>query len=319
MNQRYSFSGLRLVGSITLPGLFLALLPVRVAAQSLTDGIFMDKNHLCAGVFYGHDAWDEYWEGELLRTNGNLGTVTTQSVTLGLDYGILDRLNLIVMAPFVWTEASAGTLAGQRGIQDLTAGLKFKAADFAVLNGQLSLQAVAGGSLPLSDYTPDFLPLSIGLQSKTLFGRGIVHFAAANKLTFLLSGAYLLRGNVELDRPAYYTTEQIYSNEVEMPDAAQFSFRGGYYSFRWGAELTADQNLTLGGFDIRRQDMPFVSNNMDALRVGGVAFYRLPFLDDLQVIGAASQAVSGRNVGKSLAWSVGLTKFFGFGPSAKSE
>lgn len=293
-------------------GLGMAFFPAHSSAQSLTDGIFMNKKFLCVGAFYGHDAWDEYWEGTLLRTNGNIGTVSTQSVALGLNYGILDRLNVMVMAPYVWTEASAGTLAGQKGIQDLTLGVKYNIVAFNAPGGRMSIQAVAGGSIPLTNYVADFLPLSIGLQSKTLFGRGIVHYAAKNNLTFLLSGTYVLRSNIDIDRTSYYTTEQIYSSEVEMPDAAQFSARAGYYSFRWGAEATVDQNLTLGGFDIRRQDMPFPSNNMDATRVGAVAFYRFPFLGDLQLIGSASQAVAGRNVGKSLAWSVGLTKFLNF-------
>lgn len=295
-----------------LSGLVLALMPARSGAQSLSDGIFMNKKFLCVGAFYGHDAWDEYWEGTLLRSNGNIGTVTTQNVMIGLNYGILDRLNVVVMAPYVWTEASAGTLAGQKGVQDLTLGVKYNITAFDALWGRMSLQAVGGGSIPLTDYVADFQPLSIGLQSKTLFGRGIVHYAAANNLTFLLSGTYIARGNIEIDRTSYYTTEQIYSSEVEMPDAAQFAFRGGYYSYRWGAELTANQMLTLGGFDIRRQDMPFPSNNMDATRIGAEAFYRFPFLDDLQLIGSAYQTVGGRNMGKSFGWSVGLTKFLNF-------
>ncbi|MBL7803298.1 MAG: hypothetical protein JNL02_06150 [Saprospiraceae bacterium] len=305
MNFRTTLSLLLLLGGF---GLF----PVFSGAQSLTDGIFMNKKFLCAGVFYGHDAWDEYWEGTLLRTNGNIGTVTTQNVLLGLNYGITDRLNAVVMAPYVWTEASAGTLAGQSGIQDLTLGLKYNVVAFNGLGGRMSVQAVAGGSLPLTDYVADHLPLSIGLQSKTLFGRGILHYAAENNLTFLLSGTYTLRSNIEIDRESYYTTEQIYSNEVEMPDAAQLYFRGGYYSFRWGAELTASHNMTLGGFDIRRQDMPFPSNNMDLTRVGVEAFYRFSFLGDLQLLGQVNQTVAGRNMGKSLGWTLGLTKFINF-------
>jgi len=282
-------------------------------AQSLTDGIFMDKKFLCAGVQYNHDAWKEYWEGTLLRENGNIGTVTTQSAVLMANYGLLDRLNVIAMLPYVWTKASVGTLAGQLGLQDLTLGLKFKAFESDMLGGKFSVQVVAGGSIPLTGYVADYLPLSIGLQSKTLFGRGILHLAAPKNLSFLLSGAYILRGNVEIDRTSYYTTQQVYSREVEMPNVAQLAFRGGHYSYRWAAELLVEQNLTLGGFDIRRQDMPFLSNNMDALRVGGNLTYRIPFLNDLQVIGMASQIVSGRNIGKSLAWSLGVTKFFGFG------
>jgi hypothetical protein len=281
-------------------------------AQSLTDGIFMDKQYLCVAAVYNHDAWDQYWEGALLRKNGNIGTLTTQSTVLMANYGLFNKVNLIAMLPVVWTNASGGTLASQRGLQDLTLAVKYKAFETGLLGGKFSAQVVAGGSLPTTNYVADYLPLSIGLHSKTLFGRGILHYAGAKHLTFLLSGTFIGRSNVTIDRTSYYTTQQIYSTEVKMPNAAQFAFRGGYYSFRWGAELLAEHNATLGGFDIRRQDMPFLSNNMDATRVGAQAFYRLPFLADLQVIGTVMQTVQGRNVGKSLTWSAGFTKFFGF-------
>jgi hypothetical protein len=292
--------------------LLLSSMFFHASAQSLTDGVFMDKKFLCVGVQYNQDAWEEYWEGDLLRKNGNIGTISTQNAGIMANYGIFNRLNVIAMLPVVWTEASAGTLTGQRGLQDLTLALKYKAYETAVLGGKFSAQVVAGASLPTTNYVADYLPLSIGFQSRTLFGRGILHYIGEKHLTFLLSGTYIARSNVNIDRTSYYTTQQIYSTEVEMPNAAQFAFRGGYYSFRWGAELLAEHNATLGGFDIRRQDMPFVSNNMDATRVGAQAFYRLPFLADLQVIGTVMQTVQGRNVGKSFTWSAGITKFFGF-------
>ena len=33
---------------------------------------------LLTGSVYSHDSWDEYWEGALKRTNGNIGRITTQ-------------------------------------------------------------------------------------------------------------------------------------------------------------------------------------------------------------------------------------------------
>jgi hypothetical protein len=293
----------------------LLLLTVSCVArsQSLTDGIMMDKKYLCAGVLYNHDSWKEYWEGTLLRSNGNIGTFTTQSTVLMANYGVITNLNAIVMLPYVWTSASAGTITGQHGLQDLTLGLKYKAWETGLAGGKFSVQVVGGGSFPLTNYVADLQPFSIGLHSSTLFGRGILHFGGANNLSLNLSGTYWLRSNIKLDRTSYYTDHLIYSNEVSMPDAAQVAFRGGYYSYRWQAELLAESNMTLGGFDIRRQDMPFPSNNMDATRVGATVAYRVPFLADLQVMGTAMQTIAGRNMGKSLTWTVGVTKFFGFG------
>jgi hypothetical protein len=285
-------------------------------SQSLTDGIMMDKKFLCAGVFYNHDSWKEYWEGPLLRSNGNIGTFTTQSAAVMANYGVLNNLNAIVMLPYVWTSASAGTITGLHGVQDLTLALKYKAWETGFLNEKFSVQLVGGGSFPLTNYVSDLQPFSIGLHSSTLFGRGILHVGGDNNMVLNLSGTYWLRSNIKLDRTSYYTDHLIYSNEVNMPNMAQVAFRGGYYSFRWQAELMAEVNTTLGGFDIRRQDMPFPSNKMESTRIGATAAYRLPFFHDLQLTGTVLQTIAGRNMGKSLTWSVGATKFFG---SAKSE
>ena len=76
------------------PLLFLlAWLPAALHAQSIDDGIMMRKHELFTGFVYSHDRWDEYWEGSLKRSNGNIGTVTTQTSTWSANYGITNRLN----------------------------------------------------------------------------------------------------------------------------------------------------------------------------------------------------------------------------------
>ena len=125
---------------------------------------------LCTGFVYTHDSWDRYWEGPLERGNGNIGTITTQSVTWMGTYGVTDRLNVIAMVPWVATRASAGALHGMDGLQDLTVAAKWNALDTELSPGTLQAFLVASGP-PLSDYTPDFLPLSIGLASRRVSGR----------------------------------------------------------------------------------------------------------------------------------------------------
>ena len=44
------------------------------------------------------------------------------------------------------------------------------------------------------------------------------------------------------------------------------------------AELSFAQQRTQGGGDIRRQDMPFVSNRMDFSKLGGMVMYPIPKL-----------------------------------------
>jgi hypothetical protein len=86
---------------------------------------------------------------------------------------VTDRLNVIAMVPYVWTEANQGVLAGMSGFQDLTVALKYAAIDRPfTTKGSIRVIGVVSGSTPLSDYIPDFLPLSIGTQSQRAFPPG---------------------------------------------------------------------------------------------------------------------------------------------------
>src|ERR1700753_2072195 len=176
--------------------LFLAIvLPAIAKAQTDEDAIMMTKKNLCIGGTYMHGSWDHYWEGTFKRNNQNLGTVSTQSVMGMGTYGLTDKRNLIVSAPYEWTKATAGTLHGQHGVQDLTGWLKWDALDLTVGKGVLSVYLLGGGSIPLTNYIADFLPLSIGLQSKTLSGRLLLDYQVGN-IFVTGSGTYTGRSDI---------------------------------------------------------------------------------------------------------------------------
>ncbi len=276
-------------------------------AQTLTDGIFMPKKSICGGVMLMQDKFSDYWEGTKLRSNANMGNMRMTSVSLMGAYGITDRLNVMVSAPFVQSKASAGVMSGMSGVQDLTLGLKFNALKI----NNLSLIASVGGSIPLSNYVAAY-PLAIGNQSKTLFGRGIVHFQTEKGLTFTGQAAYILRSNITIDATNYYTDRNIFSNQVRMDNVFQAGIRAGYYTFRAGAELTFDRSAVQGGFDIRRNDMMFPANRQEATRIGFIGHYRVKALRDVQVVGTAGYTVAGRNVGKALSMGLGLMMAFDF-------
>src|SRR5678815_1124137 len=75
------------------------------SAQTPTDGIMMSKGEICFGANYVNESWDEYWEGTLLRENGNIGTLTRTTILPMVALGLTDKLNLLVQAPWVQTEA----------------------------------------------------------------------------------------------------------------------------------------------------------------------------------------------------------------------
>jgi hypothetical protein len=277
---------------------FFLLAPLLGTAQTDIDAIMMEKNAFCVGPMYSHTSWKNYWEGTLKRDNENLGTVTTNMFGLMGNYGLTRKINLLFSAPYVKTKTSSGTLHGMKGIQDLSLFVKWRPYQKKLGGGRLSLFGIAGISFPLSDYTPDFLPLSIGLHSKTAMARVMGDFQKGN-LFVTGSATYVYRDNIEIDRTSYYTTELHLTNEVEMPDGANFNFRAGFRNHRLIAEAVVNNWTTLGGFDITRNNMPFPSNKMNATTVGVNIKYVIPSLPQLSIVAGGNTTVAGRNVGQA--------------------
>jgi len=298
--------------------LLLLLLASGVSAQTDIDAIMMEKNALCIGPMFGYSSWTNYWEGTLKRENLNLGDVSTQMYSIMGNYGITNKLNVLFALPYVKTKASAGQLNGQEGVQDLSLWVKWKPFSKKIASGRLSLIAIGGYSFPVSDYTGDFLPMSIGLESKNLSLRGMADYQRGSWFG-TISGMYVRRSNIELDRDAYYTTEMHYTNEVKMPDAASFNVRAGYRDKGLIAEAVFDHWNTLGGFDITRNNMPFPSNNMDMSRIGFNFKYDMPFHPQLSLTGNVMTTVAGRNVGQATGYNGGIFYVIDFTKKKKTD
>lgn len=280
--------------------IFFLLLSVCAAAQTDIDGLMMEKNAFCVGPMASHSSWTNYWEGKLKRNNLNLGKVSTSAYSIMGNYGITRNLNVLFGVPYIKTKASAGTLHGMKGVQDLNLFVKWRFLNKKKGYGRLSLFAIGGVSAPLSNYTPDFLPLSIGLKSKTASARIMADYERGNWFT-TGSATYVFRSNIEIDRTSYYTTEQHITNKVEMPDALNFNFRAGFRNHRLIAEAILNNWTTLGGFDITRNNMPFPSNRMNATLIGVNTKYVFPFLPELSIVAGVNTTVAGRNMGQSTA------------------
>ena len=277
--------------------------------QNLEDAEMLRGREMHASVMYGSESWSEYWEGSLKRSNGNVGTVTTRSVAVHLGYGVNERITVIAGLPYVWTEASQGVLHGMQGRQDLTLLAKYRVANPLIAGrARLKLLAVAGASTPMSDYTPDFLPMSIGLHSKSAMTRVAAHLQDRTGWFVDGYGERLWRSNVTLDRAAYFTDGQYFeTNEVAMPDVAKYRGTVGWQRGAWCIPVGLTSQRTLGGGDIRRQDMPFVSNRMNFTTAHAEVMYFLPGVSNLRLDLGAAHTLSGRNVGQSTSFMTGFT------------
>jgi hypothetical protein len=292
--------------SIALRALGWLLLIGTYGAQGQTpdDAIMMNKYQWCNGLTYEHDQWKDYWEGTFKRDNQNIGTLTTQSVMAMSNYGICDNLNVMASVPYVWTKASAGTLHGMQGFQDLSVFVKWRPFVFDVGKGKLSLFALVGLTTPTNNYEIDFLPMSIGLGSTNLTWKAMVYYKLG--IFFArVSGAYVWRSNVKIDPSSYYTDQLNNTNEVYMANQLMFNGSLGIYKKYLIAEVMLDNLTTLGGDDIRKNDMPFVGNMMNSTDLGVHVKYTFPFDTHISANGGASYVLTGRNVGQTLGLYVG--------------
>ena len=283
---------------ILLFSLILFLGSGKLSAQNETDGIMMGKNLYCVGIMTAKSGWDQYWEGQLLRKNENLGTVSTTMVGAMGSLGINKKLNLLFSMPYIETKASAGQLSGFRGMQDLSVLAKYLLYRKKSGKQVFSLFGIGGLSTPIQNYVKDYLPLSIGLGSRNMTMRAMVDYEY-NHLFTTFSSSLITRSNIQLDRKAYYTTQMVYSDKVNMPNVIYNNFRLGFRNKEMVAEFVADQWVTQGGFDITRNNMPFPSNRMNMTRVGFNGKYEPLKWKGVSLTGAIFQTIDGRNVGRS--------------------
>ena len=227
-------------------------------------------------------------------------------------YGVTSRLTVIAALPYVHTTASQGVLSPMHGLQDLSAAAKLRLLR-GTLAGRATVSALAalGTSVPTTDYTPDFLPLSIGLGARTAFVRGTVHVQDRSGLFADAAAGHTWRSTVHLNRPAYYTDGRlVLSDEVAMPDVADYGVGAGYQKGRWCVPVGLTIQRTLGGGDIRRQDMPFVSNRMNFDKLHAEVMYTPPVAGGVTLGVGAARVLSGRNVGQSTMLAGGVTYAF---------
>ena len=292
---------------ITLLLACVTALAVPLHAQTIDDGVLVPRHELLAGNVFGRDSWNEYWEGALKRVNGNIGTVTTRTNAWVANYGVTDRLNVIASVPYVWTEPNQGVLHGIQGFQDVTLAAKFQFLEHAGGPGTLRAFAVMSAGMPMTNYNPEFPPLSIGTGSTQLSWRGTANFHARPGWFLNGSFAYNWRSDVQLDRPYFFTDgEFVMSDQVDMPNAVDFAGTAGFMDERLMIGGFLSQLRTLGGGDIRRQDMPFISNRMNATRMGVMTMVAMPGASSLKVQLSVAHTLDGRNVGQATSFTAGL-------------
>ncbi len=292
----------------------MMLLNTDAHAQTPTDDIMMPSGQVCAAVMYSHASWDQYWQGTTKLTNGNVGTLTTQSVSPMAAIGIFNWLNAYVGINYISAQPSAGTLAGTYGWQDAGIWLKYEPLNRSFGPGSIHGEAVFGFTGPVGNYAPEY-PYSLGLGCTNTSLGGILEYEHESGAYVRGEAAYNERGTTTISEDYYYTTQQYYSNQVAIPEAVNYTATAGYRipSGEWYAEGFFSGQHTNGGFDIRQWQAPFPSNQMDFTLVGADAHYYPPMLKGFGTLGIiveGSYVLTGRNVGQTTNLAAGLTYQF---------
>ncbi len=290
---------------------YISILYLSSTAQTDIDAIMMNKHQLCIGPMFGGSSFKNYWEGTDKRDNANLGTVSSRWYSIEGSYGITNKLNFLFGVPYIINKTSAGQMQKMKGLQDVSLWLKYMPMEKQVGNGVFSAYTIVGISFPASNYVADYLPVSIGMHSTNLNLRGMIDYQV-NSFFATISGTYTCRSNVTIDRTSYYTTEIHYTNQVNLPDVTQLNVRTGLRNERFIAEAVFNKTTSRDGFDITKNNMPFLSNKIDRTTIGFNGKYNLPPLPNLSVTAGVHQTIQGRNIGQATQYNAGIFYIIGF-------
>ena len=272
----------------------------KMLAQMPHDAIYMNKRLACGAIIYGNNSWTNYWENGLKRDNPNIGRLTTQSMTAMIAYGLHKQVNVIAVVPYIKTDANQGNLLGQQGFQDLSVFVKAKSKAY---HGLIA-HGVFGFIMPMTNYVPDFMPMSIGLGAKSFIARGIVTYHFSKNFYLNSSIAYHARGIVQADRDSYFASGKLYNtHQVAIPDAFDAGLRFGYLKKDNQLEVFAEHFSCIKGDDIRRNDMPFLTNDMTMSSVGVYGKYQPKAFG---INAKVAYVLDGQNVGQSATYSLGI-------------
>lgn len=286
------------------------LLIYSTKAQTPTDGFTMSKGEVCLVIDRGGSSWDHYWEGKRYRNNLNLGTFSSSMWMPMAGYGVSSRLNLFAGLAHVSTSSTAGTMTGMRGWQDFQLEAKYQLIKKQKEKGTFYTFLTAGVSAPASNYVPDHLPFSIGLGTKNLIGRAIVHYERKKGMFYTIQTGYIAKSTITVDRQSYYNGRQVNSNIMPVPDVWDGSVRLGYKKKSFRVDVHYNWMVSTSGSDIRLNDMPYPFNRMNATSVGFTGLYWIPVVKGLAVHATVDQTLTGRNVGKAFMWSGGFQYVF---------
>ncbi len=228
--------------------------------------------------------------------------------------GITDKLNVFVGLQYIQTgssEPNGGKLAGVRGFQDLTVAAKYAFLQKQLGKNKLTALASVGFSTPASNYTPDYMPYSIGFGAPELAYRSIVQHDWNKGAYTRLGGSYLWRSYAQAEREFHDNNGSVNSHWMEVPNAITIEAALGKFLFknRLQVEATYFSLNSLSGDTIRPFDAPKPTNKVNFGRVGLFGHYFSKKVNGLGIIAYYNRNITGKNAPQATTTGLGITYF----------
>lgn len=166
--------------------IFLFSIALTGQAQSLIDGFSKEKNQFSVVVSYTRENYDGFYMGENkvdLSMTG-LEEIITQSVNLYAEYGLSDRLDLIVNLPYISAKSDVigeDETVSEENIQNGSVFLEWVASQNEGDLGTVSLIGAFGLSVPLSDYATNVI-YAIGNKAASFDPKLVLQYKFNNGL-----------------------------------------------------------------------------------------------------------------------------------------
>ncbi|MCE7934403.1 MAG: hypothetical protein DYG96_07395 [Chlorobi bacterium CHB2] len=273
--------------SLLLLGAFLLAGAGSATAQVAVDGFMRGAGKTSASAWFSTESYEEFWAGTTLKTEPNLGKISTTSYGLYVAGGITDYIDVVLSLPYVSAKPSAGTWSSQAGLQDFGAAVKVRPLQLEVPEGNLSVIAAGSITTPASDYIPD-APIAIGHYSTNFDSRVVVHYNTTFGGFATLQGGYIHRSNVDLDR----------GFTVAVPDAVDVIGKLGYYTGPLYVDAYLQRQNAQSGTNIG-PTAPFPTNKQSFTKLGATVYYGLPWVENLGVSVGFGTILDGINIGKA--------------------
>ena len=298
--------------------LMMLFVGFQVMGQTPFDATMMKQRESCLALIYEQGSWDEYWEGNDLRHNETVATLTRKTGLAMIAIGVLDKLNLYVGVPYVATSSSepnGGFFEGAKGFQDLSLALKYEIINQQVGPGKIALLATGGYSTPITNYLSDYRPYSIGFGANEVSLRGIAQYRMDMGFYGRVAGGYLFRGETKAERNYYYANGSYYTPWMDVPNALEYQAVVGIWLLDNALKVEANYYglKSTSGDDIRKYNAAQPTNKVEVGQVGGnVQYYfnNIKGIGILGVLGYYNAVISGRNTGKFSMFGAGLTYQF---------